>query len=191
MSALSCLGVSPRDMASATPTKVHDKLKKGSMDQDEMRRKREATTMQIRKDKKEESIQKRRRDVGGGSSRDASSSSSRRSEQVGALPDPALKIKLDNLPEDMALLLSSDPGEQLEATTRFRKLLSIERNPPIAEVLAAGAVPRLVQFCQCCSYRAPPPSPSSFLCSPHLAREPRPRPHPRVQAAPSRHTTCR
>ena len=58
MSALSCLGVSPRDMASATPTKVHDKLKKGSMDQDEMRRKREATTMQIRKDKKEESIQK-------------------------------------------------------------------------------------------------------------------------------------
>ena len=36
----------------------------------------------------------------------------------------------------------------LEATTQFRKLLSIERNPPIQMVIDAGVVPRLVQFLQ-------------------------------------------
>ena len=100
-----------------------------------------------------ESIQKRRRDVGGDQESSASLSARRSSDQVGALPDPALKVKLDSMPEDIALLNSDDPAEQLEATTRFRKLLSIERNPPIAEVIAAGAVPRLVQFCQCCACR--------------------------------------
>ena len=126
---------------------------------DELRRKREATTVQIRKDKKDESIQKRRRDVGGTSGLSADQKDGRRSDQVGALPDPALKVKLDSLPEDMELLLSDDPAEQLEATTRFRKLLSIERNPPIAEVIAAGAVPRLVQYCQCCERRSRSSSP--------------------------------
>ena len=38
---------------------------------------------------------------------------------------------------------------QLEMAMSFRKLLCIERNPPIAEVVAAGAVPRLVQFLHC------------------------------------------
>merc|ERR1740130_841431 len=41
-----------------------------------------------------------------------------------------------------------DPSVHLEATTQFRKLLSIERNPPIQTVIDAGVVPRLVQFLQ-------------------------------------------
>lgn len=127
----------------------HERPKKG-IDQIEMRRKREATTVQIRKDKKDESLQKRRRDIGGGSS--SEDIPRRDGQQVGALPDPALRVKLDNIPADVDLLQSDDPSEQLEATTRFRKLLSIERNPPIAEVIAAGAVPRLVQYCQCYAY---------------------------------------
>ena len=44
---------------------------------------------------------------------------------------------------------SDDPHVQLPAVMQIRKVLSIERSPPIEEVIAAGVVPRFVQFLHC------------------------------------------
>ncbi|KAK9215249.1 hypothetical protein WN944_007253 [Citrus x changshan-huyou] len=41
---------------------------------------------------------------------------------------------------------SDDSGLQLEATTQFSKLLSIERSPQIDKVIQSGVVPRFVEF---------------------------------------------
>lgn len=54
----------------------------------------------------------------------------------------------EKLPTLVTAIQSEEPQMQLEATTAFRKLLSIERNPPIQEVIDSGVVPRLVHFLQ-------------------------------------------
>ncbi|GFZ13929.1 importin alpha isoform 2 [Actinidia rufa] len=55
-------------------------------------------------------------------------------------------LKLESLPAMVAGVWSSETNLQLEATTQFRKLLSIERSPPIEEVIQSGVVPRFVEF---------------------------------------------
>lgn len=126
-------------MASTNQERVQRKqtYKKG-VDQDDARRRREETTIQIRKNKKEERLQKRRTATAmpGGSSQGT--------QQM----DAAVVQKLEQLPNLVQGVHSAEPQVHLEATTQFRKLLSIERNPPIQMVIDAGVVPRLVHFLQ-------------------------------------------
>mmetsp|Transcript_2861 Transcript_2861/g.4325 ORF Transcript_2861/g.4325 Transcript_2861/m.4325 type:complete len:452 (+) Transcript_2861:3-1358(+) len=44
--------------------------------------------------------------------------------------------------------MGNDPSVQTEYTTQFRRLLSIEKNPPIQDVIDAGVVPRFIEFLQ-------------------------------------------
>jgi HEAT repeat protein len=53
---------------------------------------------------------------------------------------------ISQLPNLVLAVNSGDLSAQLEATTQFRKLLSIEKHPPIQEVIESGVIPRLIQF---------------------------------------------
>jgi hypothetical protein len=55
-------------------------------------------------------------------------------------------FQLKLLPQLAAQLNSDDGNAQADSVVQFRKLLSIERNPPIQEVIDVGVVPRLVQM---------------------------------------------
>ncbi|XP_057832178.2 importin subunit alpha-1-like [Cryptomeria japonica] len=110
---------------------LRKKSYKAGVDADEARRKREDNLIEIRKSKKEDNLLKKRREG---------------MQLTQALPQSDLVKKLESLPVFVAGVMSNDPHLQLEATTQFRKILSIERCPPIEEVVNAGVVPRLVEF---------------------------------------------
>lgn len=67
---------------------------------------------------------------------------------TGQTQNPLILEKLRQLPRMVQGINSTDAQVQYECTTQIRKLLSIERNPPIQEVINTGVVPRLVQFLQ-------------------------------------------
>jgi len=111
-----------------------------TIDKDESRRGREETTISLRKDKRAEQLQKKRF---GGNAAPMAGAAENQTQSVGS--QAWLEANPTALVEGVH---SDDPNLQLPAVTQFRKLLSIERSPPIEEVIAAGVVPRFVQFLQ-------------------------------------------
>ncbi|OAY62624.1 Importin subunit alpha-1b [Ananas comosus] len=103
---------------------------KVAVDAEEGRRRREDNMVEIRKSRREESLQKKRRD----------------GMPPQAIHSSGMDKKLESLPTMVAGIYSDDNAVQIEATTQFRKLLSIERNPPIEDVIKSGVVPRFVEF---------------------------------------------
>lgn len=115
-------------------TEVRRNRYKVAVDAEEGRRRREDNMVEIRKSKREESLLKKRRE-------------GLQAQQFPAsVQPPNLEKKLESLPSMVAGVWSTENALQLEATTQFRKLLSIERSPPIEEVIQAGVVPRFVEF---------------------------------------------
>ncbi|KAI3438906.1 hypothetical protein D9Q98_001320 [Chlorella vulgaris] len=125
-------------MSTAKATSSRRPVKKG-IDLDDARRKREDNIVQLRKDRRDENLQKKRM---------VSAVVAEGGELESNRGAQAVQHKLESLPAMVQGVWSEDPQAQLDATTQFRKLLSIERNPPIEEVIGQGVIPRFVQFLQ-------------------------------------------
>lgn len=98
---------------------------------------------ELRKSKKEEGLQKRRNmadenEKGNEGQIDGVFMPSVNSDQI--------QVSIEDLPMLVAGIASNDPELQYRYTTSFRKLLSIEKNPPIDDIIRAGVVPRFVEF---------------------------------------------
>ncbi|XP_068663083.1 importin subunit alpha-4-like [Aristolochia californica] len=115
---------------------VRKKSYKTGIDADEARRKREDNLEEIRKNKREDNLLKKRRQL---------LLQSQLPLQASQTPSTNQK-KLESLSAMVEGVQSDHPALQLEATIQFRKLLSIERNPPIEEVITTCVVPRFVEF---------------------------------------------
>jgi len=126
-------------------TKQNRSFKKG-IDQEESRRRREEVTIELRKAKRDQQLQKRRQKAGGIATTSPEKSSTSSSLSIGVRHTAEIEEKLKLLPQLVEGINSDQATNQVECVTHFRKLLSIERNPPIQEVIDCGVVPRLVHF---------------------------------------------
>ncbi|GAB9465830.1 hypothetical protein Gpo141_00003220 [Globisporangium polare] len=119
-------------------------FKKG-IDADLTRRRREGTTVQIRKTIKEDRLNQRRRIMDTMAEPDATD------EEGHDIADkfsgtPPSGVSIQDLPKIAAMIQSLDPMEQTTAVAKLRRLLSLENSPPIQEVINLGVVPLLVNF---------------------------------------------
>ena len=130
-------------------------FKKG-IDADESRRRRGDTQLQIRKNKKEEGLQKRRALATSGTNSSLSNSFTNSITEPNIYSNDATNTNQTSkkvyTPSDIPQIISSlqkpnvTNDELHEAIMGFRKMLSVEKNPPVREVLDCGALPFFVQL---------------------------------------------
>jgi len=111
-------------------------FKNKGKDNDELRRRRNEVSVELRKNKKDDMLAKRR-NVG--------------PEDEDSGPLSPIEDNKQSLPqlsvEDIQSGINSKVGHlQLQATMSARKILSRERNPPIDAMISIGILPRLVEF---------------------------------------------
>ena len=113
----------------------------------EGRRRRTETTISLRKDKKSEGLAKRRAMSSPVPPAAAATDSAMKPEGAAAVETGKAYTAAD-IPALAAALRQSDiPDATLLETVRgFRKVMSVEHNPPVDEVLASGVLPAFVQM---------------------------------------------
>jgi importin subunit alpha-6/7 len=117
--------------------------------QEELRKKREETTVQLRQTRREEALQKRRftGNAGAGSSMmmaDDMLASEPASSMAGLPSQSQLREKLAEL--SRTLQTSMELATLHNVAHSIRNILSREQSPPIQEAIDSGCVPRLVQL---------------------------------------------
>lgn len=115
-------------------------FKKG-VDVDDGRRRREAIAYAIRKDKKEENLTKRRNLLVNNFTAEETADSS----TAAVVQD---RVTVADIPALRAGLQDTDPSTQLRSLCGFRKILSVEKSPPVQQCIDCGAVPFFVSFLQ-------------------------------------------
>lgn len=103
-------------------------FKNKGKDQDEMRRRRNEVTVELRKSKRDESLLKRRN-----------------VPQVDSTDDEEADRAHMDLQTIVHHASSADPNLQLSAVQSARRLLSSDHNPPIDDLINSGILPILVQ----------------------------------------------
>ncbi|CAI8046290.1 Importin subunit alpha-1, partial [Geodia barretti] len=121
----------------STPTKENSgrlrSFKNRGKDQDEMRRRRNDVTVELRRAKKDEQSLKRR--------------NLQVEPDETPLQESNKTVPLDlSLPAIVSNINSLNPEAQLSGVQSCRKLLSKEKNPPIDAVIGSGVVSKLVEF---------------------------------------------
>ncbi|KAG3116381.1 Importin subunit alpha-1b [Phytophthora idaei] len=135
---------------SSSAARIADRMRsfKKGIDADETRRRREDTTIQIRKNRREERLNQRRRMIPMEQSSVISMETAMQTTSTS--PDEPMRslngVSVSDLPKIAAMIQSLDPMEQSNAVSKLRRLLSLETNPPIEEVINLGVVPLLVEF---------------------------------------------
>ncbi len=115
---------------------------KKTIDDSDGRRRREETTRQIRKNKKEDQLRKRRMGMN-----QAEEAIVENGESQIVNNTVVKRATLEDIPQFKSILISttSTMEEIVEATRGFRRILSVERDPPVDAVLEAGVLPILVR----------------------------------------------
>lgn len=119
---------------------------KAGNDPTDLRRRRADTTISLRKQKKEQGLAKRR-NTASSASASASSVSGGESAAPSSSAAPGAKPRTpsaEDVPELTQALSKADPSARVEAARGLRKVLSLESDPPVTEVIQAGAMPLLV-----------------------------------------------
>lgn len=107
-------------------------------DAEELRRRRNEAVVEIRKSKRDEGLTKRR---------NLTAVANDSEDEDDAEDENEITNQLSrDLPDMLANLASDDIQLQLDATVKFRKILSKEKNPPIQQVIQCNIVPRFIEF---------------------------------------------